>query len=78
MDRRRKHHTCNANGEWSYCCVCDGRIHLDDCTTRKDQTKDCCPKRHKMLFDNGHVRGLGDSSMAMWSETEPYGYHDPK
>lgn len=43
-----------------------------------DKHKDCCPARHKMLYDQGITRGLVDSSHAMWSEEQPWGYHDPQ
>jgi hypothetical protein len=65
-------------GQWPHCCICDGRMHLPGCTSRMNKQKDCCPERHKMLYDAGQVRGLTDDSMAMWSETEHQGYHDPK
>jgi hypothetical protein len=62
---------------WVHCCVCNGRMHLEGCTSRKDKNKDCCPARHKMLHDAGQVRGIADDSMAMWSSEHPEGYHDP-
>jgi hypothetical protein len=57
------------------CVVCEGRIHLPGCTSRRNRLKDCCPARHKMLFDQGHTRGLDDSSYVMWSPEHPGGYH---
>jgi hypothetical protein len=71
-------HLCSNIGEWRHCCICNGRIHEDECTSRKDRSKDCCPAPHKMLFDAGEKRGLTDDSMAMWSPEYPQGYHDPK
>lgn len=73
----RQRHNCAADG-WSNCCICDGRIHLPGCTSRMDKRRDCCPERHKMLHDQGQIRGLYDDSQAMWSEEFQQGYHDPK
>ena len=64
--------------EWPMCCTCDGRMHDPGCTSRRDKHRDCCPARHKMLYDAGQVRGIYDESQAMWSEAHPQGYHDPK
>jgi hypothetical protein len=71
-----KRHLCGQQG-WAYCCVCDGRIHERGCTSRMNRMKDCCAARHKMLYDQGQTRGIGDESQAMWSEKNPMGYHDP-
>jgi hypothetical protein len=70
-------HNCGLP-EWRICCVCDGRIHWEGCTSKRRASHDCCPARHKMLHDNGTTRGISDSSMAMWSKAFPEGYHDPK
>ena len=51
--------------EWLMCVTCDGRIHLDGCTTKKNRLKDCCAARHKMLFEQGLVRGIYDDSQHM-------------
>src|SRR4051812_11790693 len=67
MDRRRKYHACKANGEWSLCCACLGRIHQADCTARKNPDVDCCAARHRSLHDSGHVYGLDDSGIIMWT-----------
>lgn len=73
-------HQCTNPGtnDWSHCCICDGRIHLDGCTSKRNRQKDCCPARHKMLHDQGHTRGLADSSFLMWTPEHPEGLHDPK
>ena len=71
-------HVCNAHGQWSHCCICDGRIHQEGCTSRMNPAKDCCPARHKRLHDAGQTRGLLDDSQAMWSPEHPQGYHDPR
>ena len=63
---------------WPMCCVCDGRIHDNDCTSKMRKEIDCCPARHKMLHDEGKVRGLFDESYMMWSEEFPQGYHNPE
>ena len=65
MDHRRKYHQCGY-GSWALCTVCQGRLHRDDCTTRKNKLKDCCPARHKMLHDAGQIMGIDDSSRRMW------------
>lgn len=66
--------------EWPECTVCDGRVHLPECTTNlhPDKLKDCCPERHKMLHDAGQVRGLADSSFLMWTPENPWGKHSPE
>lgn len=71
-------HKCNPLGQWSHCVICDGRIHLAGCTTRPNKHKDCCPARHKMLYDSGHARGLNDSSFLMWTLAHPMGVHQPE
>lgn len=71
-------HDCSkaVNGKyWHICPICDGRIHDDGCTTKRNPKKDCCPERHKMLHDAGNTKGLNDSSYFMWSEDHPEGYH---
>lgn len=75
-DRRKSLHRCAEQG-WAHCCVCEGRIHLPDCTTltHPNKQKDCCGARHKMLHDQGHVRGLDDSSFIMWTPDYPMGVH---
>ncbi len=67
-------HDCAPKGHWSHCCICDGRIHLDGCTSRRT-VKDCSPDRHKMLFDAGQVRGINDDSFLTWSPAHPSGMH---
>jgi len=62
---------------WAHCRICNGRMHLEGCQTRKRKQIDCCPERHKMLYDNGQIRGIADDSMVMWSEEYPQGFHDP-
>lgn len=62
-------------GEWPMCIVCDGRIHLPTCTAKMNKNKDCCPARHKMLHDQGQIKGIFDASFFMWSEEYPQGYH---
>lgn len=52
---------------WSHCIVCEGREHEPDCTTKRDPKKDCCPTRHKVLYDTGHTRGLIDNSFLMYN-----------
>lgn len=76
MDRRTKHRQCSEKGDWPVCCVCDGRIHREDCTSRRDRNRDCCVARHKMLHDQGITRGIGDSSMIMWTPLRPWGCHE--
>ena len=63
--------------DWPHCCICDGRIHDEGCTSKRNKDKDCCPARHKMLHDQGVTRGMYDESQAMWSPEFPQGYHDP-
>lgn len=64
-------HECNKganNVAWSICCVCEGRIHLPGCTSKRDRKKDCCEARHKMLAEQGHLFGLSDSSQPMYDQ----------
>lgn len=63
---RRQNHKCSNLGGWRICTTCQGRIHEPDCTSHKDKNKDCCPPRHKVLHDQGQVRGIDDSSIIMW------------
>ena len=70
-------HDCTTDGEWAHCTVCNGRIHKEGCTTRRKKQIDCCPQRHKMLHEQGHVRGLADDSYLMWTPGHPYGLHAP-
>lgn len=58
-------HKCWEGG-WAVCTACLGRLHHVGCTGRRDKEKDCCAARHKMLFKQGHTRGLDDSSVVMW------------
>ena len=67
-------HFCGMD-DWHECCVCDGRIHLPGCTTRPRVDRDCCPARHKMLFNQGKLRGLADTSHLMWTPEHPRGVH---
>jgi len=60
---------------WQHDCICNGRVHEPGCTSRKDKNKDCCPERHKMLHDAGHVKGLADDSFFMWHPDFPLGWH---
>lgn len=69
-------HQCG-KPEWPHCCSCQGRMHEPGCTARMNKHKDCCPARHKMLYDAGQTRGIDDDSQAMWSPEEQQGYHDP-
>jgi hypothetical protein len=52
---------------WPMCTVCQGRIHLSTCTSKKNRLKDCCDARHKMLYEQGHTHGLDDNSVVMWT-----------
>ena len=31
---------------WMTCTECDGRIHSQECTSKVNPKKDCCPQRH--------------------------------
>jgi len=62
MDKQR--HDCWRRG-WATCTACDGRIHQQGCTSRRDPVKDCCKVRHQRLHDSGQVDGLIDSSVKM-------------
>ena len=62
-------HRCNksANGaDWSICSVCDGRIHLAGCTSKRDKHKDCCRQRHEMLAGQGVTVWRTDESQSMF------------
>lgn len=64
-------HTCkNTNdGEWMHCNACNGRVHLPECTSKRNRLIDCCEARHAMLASQGQTVGLSDSSQPMlpWS-----------
>lgn len=68
-----RHHDCNRNtngADWMHCNVCDGRVHLKGCTSRRNPKIDCCKRRHKALYDAGHTQGLVDSSVGMLESFE--------
>lgn len=52
-------------GGWTTCIACDGRLHLEGCTTKRDPRKDCCEARHRRLHEQGQTVGLWDSSVPM-------------
>jgi hypothetical protein len=59
---------CNreTNGKhWAHCCICNGRMHTPECTSKRDRNKDCCEERHKMLWNAGQKVGIGDDSQPM-------------
>lgn len=58
-------HPITGKAKWIYCIVCDGRVHLDGCTIKRNKHKDCCKKRHEMLYNQGHKVGICDSSIPM-------------
>lgn len=64
-------HECGIDGlgrrAWAYCTVCNGRIHEDGCSSRKDKNRDCCKARHVMLYEAGHTKGICDDSQDMLS-----------
>lgn len=66
-------HNCSGKGfpgyDWATCVVCEGRFHLDGCTTKRNPKKDCCEARHALLDSMGIERGIADSSLPMmpWS-----------
>lgn len=71
-----KHDCLKAHGgTWSKCIVCDGRDHLEGCTSRKIPIIDCCEARHKALHNSGQTRGISDSSFFMWTPDFPLGVH---
>lgn len=74
MTSVRIQHNCG-KPEWRYCCACNGRIHDEGCTSRKNTEKDCCPKRHKKLFVEGQTLGIADDSIIMWTPEFPWGCH---
>jgi hypothetical protein len=72
-------HECGkmTNGkDWMHCCICNGRIHLEGCTSERNKNRDCCPARHKMLYDAGHTRGISDDSFLMWTPYFTEGVHE--
>jgi hypothetical protein len=58
-------HNCRTNGQWAHCIVCDGRLHKQGCTTKRNPAIDCCQARHEQLHAKGQIRGLFDSSFEM-------------
>lgn len=56
--------------EWATCIQCDGRIHLDGCTSRRNKERDCCRARHEMLYLQGQTRGIWDRSLPMLKPDE--------
>lgn len=77
MDKLMRHNCNKQDGKqgWSYCATCNGRIHLDGCTARKNKKLDCCEARHEMLYNTGQSRGIADDSMVMWCPSFPGGCH---
>jgi hypothetical protein len=81
MGAHMKHeHECakwsDGSRQWSYCVVCEGRIHMAGCTSRRSALKDCCPARHKMLHDSGKKRAIADHSFLMWTAEHTTGVHE--
>lgn len=56
---------CKNLNNWMTCVVCDGRIHKKECTTKMNPEKDCCERRHKLLYNRGYTKGIVDSSINM-------------
>lgn len=63
-------HLCFQNG-WATCTVCDGRLHQDGCTSKRNKKKDCCKARHKNLNAQGISHGIFDASRPMFDEKDP-------
>ena len=57
-------HECWREG-WRGCTACDGRVHLEGCTSKRDPSIDCCKRRHQLLYERGHKWGLCDPSVGM-------------
>jgi hypothetical protein len=68
-------HNCGNGVNWPMCVVCNGRIHLEGCTTKRRHALDCCATRHAKLYTQGQVRGVFDDSFLMWSPEHPTGVH---
>jgi len=63
-------HLCGGKRRpWSYCVVCDGRIHEPECQAKRKPETDCCRERHRRLFEQGQTLGIADSSLPMFDET---------
>lgn len=58
----------SAKDTWFTCTVCDGRVHQKGCTSKRNPLKDCCKERHLMLYNQGHKKGIVDSSFDMLDE----------
>ncbi len=61
---------CHPHDREAYCCACNGRMHNPACTAKLNPKIDCCPARHKKLFDEGHKKGLTDNAVDMWTPEE--------
>jgi hypothetical protein len=67
-----RHECRNTNdNQWQHCSVCNGRLHLPECTSRRDKNKDCCEARHRMLFEQGQLVGLFDRNLPMYDVNNP-------
>jgi hypothetical protein len=62
-----KRNKCIKSDRQATCSVCEGRLHNLLCTSTLNPKIDCCPARHKMLYDNGQVQGISDSSQDMYT-----------
>jgi hypothetical protein len=60
-------HKCWQQG-WAECTACEGRLHRPGCTSRRKPEIDCCPARHKALYDKGVTVGIHDA-IPMWVNT---------
>lgn len=67
MTSTGKRENCKANygGHWGHCIICDGRIHEENCCTKRNPKIDCCPERHAALLERGIICGIYDRSQAM-------------
>jgi len=57
----------NCSGYEGNCIVCDGILHNELCTSKKNPKKDCCLARHIMLWKQGIKIGIYDKSQDMLS-----------
>ena len=71
--KTKKEINCLASDRKATCSSCDGRFHNLRCTATLNSQIDCCPARHKMLYEQGELKGRSDSSLDMWDkETDTF------
>ena len=63
-------HKCIKADIQATCCTCGGRLHNTLCTSKMSALKDCCPARHILLYKQGQIKGIHDTSQDMLNKAD--------